>query len=73
MESFEIKISHEGTEHLLRIECDSEDPEYRVFRGEEPIGTLKPGINQDLNWISDDIQDKEFLEKIGDRIENYLR
>lgn len=73
MESFEIEVSHQDAIHKLRVECDSEDPEYRIFRGEEPLGTIKPDTDHDLYWISEDIQDTEFLEKIGDRIEKYHR
>lgn len=73
MESFEITVDYKGAKHLLNVQCDSEEPEYRIFRGEEPLGTVKPETEHDLYWVSEDMVDEEFIEKIGERIEKYHR
>ncbi|RZL02586.1 MAG: hypothetical protein EOO89_29040 [Pedobacter sp.] len=73
MESFDIRVEHNGATHLLTVHCDGEDPEYLIFRDQEPVGTVKPDTDHDLYWISEDIMDAEFVEKIGDRIERQHR
>lgn len=48
MEVFEITITHSGSSHNLRIECNSADSECRVYRGTEPIGTVTRALEDDL-------------------------
>lgn len=74
MESFEIDVKHLDTLHHLRVEHEGEDPEFRVYRESELVGTLRCECDERGDyWVSNDLIDADFLEKIGDRIEKYHR
>ena len=72
---FEIRVTLQGSESLLRVEPDAKDAdrhEYRIFEGQQFLGTVWPdGMDHGTCWYSSDEIPEDTLIKIGDAIERY--
>lgn len=72
---FEIKVTLQGSERVLRVEPDAKESdrhEYKIFNGEEFLGTVWPDcLDQGVCWYSSDEIPEDTLIKIGDAIERY--
>lgn len=72
---FDIKVTLEGSESLLRVEPDSKENtkhEYKIFNGDQFLGTVWPDcIDHGVCWYSSDEIAEDTLIKIGDAIERY--
>ena len=75
MSPFEIKVTFEGSESTLRVEPDSKESEkheYKIFDGQEFLGTVWPDcLDHGVCWYSSDQIPEDTLIKIGDAIERY--
>lgn len=64
MEPFEVKIIDE----ILTVH-PQEDKSYQVFRGDTPLATLTPQVNESgLTWETDDFIASEYVQQIGEMI-----
>ena len=64
MEPFDVKIIDE----ILTVH-PQEDGSYQVFRGDTPLATLTPHVNESgVTWETDDLIASEYIQQIGEMI-----
>lgn len=70
---FEIKVTLEGSQTVLRVEPDPKEGdrhEYKIFKDDQFLGTVWPDcLDHGVCWYSSDEIAEDTLIKIGDAIE----